>query len=133
MSWDVFLVHHSEALPIANPDDISTDLGSKTEVISALKRSFPSVSFADGMWGFLDDGDFSIEFNLGSADPVNYVALYVRGSDRVIGTIQRICAQTGWRAFDTTIGSFMDFSPNSASGLQRWRNTRDQVMNHLEA
>jgi len=132
MSWDVLLVNGAVELPIGDEDHISPQLGSKVEILSALRRGFTGVSFPDGQWDFFDADDYSIEINLGLRDPVTYVALHVRGSDKVILTIRRLCQQTGWHAYDTVTRSFIDLSQNPAEGWQRWRGARDQVSEYLE-
>lgn len=103
-------------------------LGSKTEVLSTLTQLFPNGNFSDTSWGVLDGDDFSIEFNLGNDDSIDIMMLHVRGNDKVISIIQKICEHTGWSAFDSAMGDFINFHQNPTAGLQKWRAYRDQVM-----
>ena len=132
MSWDVILMNVPSN--IESSAEIEEDLpvlGSKTEVLSMLSNTLPSIVLSDPTWGILDGDSFSIEFNIGDEDPVHTIMLHVRGSDDVIEVIDRICQYSRWRALDTSTGDFMNFSKNPAAGLQQWRAFRDQVFASL--
>lgn len=124
MSWDVILSRTNDA-------NESVPLGSQLKVRAAITQVFPEVNCHDPHWLSLDEGDYSIEFNLGQAEPIAHIALHVRGHDTVINAIERLCNATGWHAFDTTTGADIDFNNSPAAGLQRWRSYRDQVFAHL--
>lgn len=53
--------------------------------------------------------------------------LHVRGGEGSIETIRRLCAETGWGAFDATNGDLMDFQGDPARGLRKWAQFRDAV------
>jgi hypothetical protein len=135
MSWDVMLMGvPSNVVTVADfPDGFSSELGPKSQVLSTLAAILPELDLTDPTWAILDSDDFSIEFGIGDDDPVEIIMLHVRGGDSVIRTIQCICEHTGWRAFDTGTGDFINFAENPAEGLQKWRAFRDQIVASLEA
>ncbi|MFJ9847115.1 hypothetical protein ACIRYZ_43180 [Kitasatospora sp. NPDC101155] len=63
------------------PSDLATPpLGTHEQVKAALLSQLPSIEFWDTRpWGSLAGPTWSIELNLGSADPVESITLYVRG------------------------------------------------------
>lgn len=131
MSWDVILMNVPPEITSANelgPDYGLLELGSRAEVVSILTQSCPQADFSDPTWGNLQTANFSIEFSIGKDDPVNTIMLYVRGSDRVIRIIEQICEDTGWRAFDSVMGDFINFSKQHTVGFDKWRKYRDQLI-----
>ena len=108
-------------------------LGSKKEVVSTLTQLVPTGDFSDTSWGVLDGDDFSIEFSLGNDDPIIIIMLYVRGSDKAINVIQKICEHTGWRAYDTSRDEFINFVHNPEAGFEQWRAYKDSVVTYLES
>ncbi|MCS6906469.1 MAG: hypothetical protein RML93_01145 [Anaerolineales bacterium] len=135
MSWDVILMHvPSNVASIQElPRNFTSELGPRPEILATLARILPALDLTDPSWGYLKGKDFSIEFNIGDESVVDAIILHVRGSDDAVSIIQHLCEQTGWRAFDTTAGDFMNFSQQPATGLQQWRAFRDQVRASLEA
>lgn len=115
------------------PEDFSSELGPRSEVLSTLIAILPGLDLTDPTWGILEENDFSIEFNIGDDDPLDTLMLHVRGGDSAIHAIHHICEHTGWRAFDTTTGDFIDFAEDPAKGLRQWRASRNQVVASLEA
>jgi len=135
MSWDVMLMNVSPTIVTGDdfPEDFTSELGPRAQVLSRMTAILPSLDLTDPTWGILDGDDFFIEFNIGDRDPVDVMTLHIRGGNGVISVIQRICEHTGWRAFDTSTGDFIDFTANPAEGLHQWRASRDQVVASLEA
>ncbi len=117
MSWDVILMNVPSNIESGTEfEEDLPELGSKTKVLSILSNALPSINLSDPAWGILDGDNFSIEFNMGDDDPVHTIMLHVRGSDDVTGVIDRICQHSGWRAFDTTVGDFINFAKNPTAG-----------------
>jgi hypothetical protein len=54
--------------------------------------------------------------------------LHVRGGDGALAPIRHLCEQTGWKAFDTTEGDFIDFEGDPGTGLRAWRAFRDHAI-----
>jgi len=134
MSWDVFIMNVPADIVSATelPDDFSGELGSPEYVLAKLASIFPSINLTDPTWGGLDTEDGSIEFNIGSKDPIKTMMLHARGGNSVIGAIQMLCDQTGWRALDMTTGDFINFENNPAEGLKQWRSYKDKVIASYE-
>jgi hypothetical protein len=135
MSWDVLLMHVPSNVDSIHelPENFSSELGPRQEIVDILTRVFPNLDFSDPTWGHLRGRGFSIEFSIGEDTVIETIMLHVRGNDDAINSIQLLCEETGWRAFDTTIGEFINFNESPAAGLQQWRAFRDQVMASLEA
>ncbi len=135
MSWDVWLMRvPPEIVSIHDlPKDFVSELGSQAEILPRLVEIFPELDMSTPGWGFMEGADFFIDFNIGKDDPIETIALHVRGGDGALGPIHKLCQATGWRAFDTTAGEFIDFERSPAAGLQTWRASRDRVVAALEA
>lgn len=132
VSWDLFFQRFPAG--ITSLDEVADDyqslpLGQRAEVIAAVCAVAPATDFSDPTWGQLDRPDCSVEFNLGSGDPVRSLMLHVRGGSAVTGLVVELQERLGVRAVDMQDGAF--FEPeNAATGLAAWRRYRDQVMGH---
>src|SRR5438105_3547374 len=82
MSWDILI----QDLPdVASVEDVPDDfrpkkLGSRAEVAGRISSSLPDTDFSDPSWGTLERAGWSIEFNVGQAEPCEGVMLHVRGT-----------------------------------------------------
>lgn len=130
MSWDLLLLNVPLDIISAKdiPGDFDAVVGPKPEILSVLRKICPDIDLTDPNWGVLRRDDFSIEFNLGNGDPLRAIGLAVRGGDRAIRIIQKICEKTGCRAVDFATGEFIDFDFDPAQGLREWRQYRDRVI-----
>jgi hypothetical protein len=135
MSWDVVLMKvPSNIVTVEDfPDDFSSELGPRSQVLLTLATVLPELDLTDPTWGILDGDDFSIQFNIGDDDPVDTIMLHVRGGDSAIGAIQRVCERTGWRALDMSGSGFINFAEDPAAGLRQWRIFRDRTVASLKA
>jgi hypothetical protein len=123
MSWDVFIQHMpASALRIADIGDDYTPLplGSHDEVIAAIAAVFPAADVSDPTWLTVDNPQYSIEFGIGSDDPVTTLALHVRGGASVIAPIAQLIDRLGARAIDSWTGEFFD-PETAAESIQQWR------------
>ncbi len=123
MSWDVFIQHMpASALRFADiaDDYIPLPLGSHDEVVAAIGAVFPATDASDPTWLTVEDPRYSIEFGIGSDDPVTTLALHVRGDDSVIAPIAQLTDRLGARAIDSWTGEFFD-PPAAVESIQRWR------------
>ncbi len=138
MSWDV--IFYNVPANISDPEKYYQQalplLGTKSDVISQLKKVFPDIKFSDPDWGYIQRPNFSIEFNFGKEDPLDFLGLRVLGNEAanevVIAGIQAICVSTSWRAYDTTTGLFIDFDNDPARGYRIWREYHDRVTSAIE-
>ncbi|HEV7238282.1 MAG TPA: hypothetical protein VGQ36_03505 [Thermoanaerobaculia bacterium] len=122
MSWDVFIQHlPASALCVADiPDDFTPlPLGSRADVLNAILSVFPGTDTSDPTWLTFDGASYSIEFGVGSADLVTYIALHVRGDESAIPPIALLIEQLQARGLDSWTGEFFD--PISAcDSIRRW-------------
>ena len=132
MSWNVILMNVSSHIddPEQLKENPPADLGAKETVLAGIHRRFPEFDFSDPAWVRMHNDDFSMEFNIGDADPIQTIMLNIRGSDRVIAMLRVLCQHFGWRALDTTTGKFIDFDDDPARGLRLWREYKDKVVRH---
>lgn len=121
MSWDVFIQHlPASAVRVEDvPDTFEPlPLGSRTEVLAALKTVFPGMNAADPAWITIDAERYSIEVSA-AEDPIVALTLHVRGDESVIPAIARFIDLLGARAVDTWTGEFFD-PATAAESIRRW-------------
>jgi len=94
---------------------------------SIIEEVFPTVNTDDTSWMTLNDKTYSIEFNVGDADPITTITLHVRGNDEALQSIRNISEKLNCKAFDTTEGEIINFSEKPNKGFLKWRNYRDKV------
>ncbi|ANH67022.1 hypothetical protein [Mitsuaria sp. 7] len=131
MAWDVSLFKFSQryrTLEEIPHDERLSDLGSLKEVQGAVTAVFPETDWTDPHWGIFDSVLGSIEFNVGTDDPVQSLGLHVRAGDAVVDGILLLCEQMDCQAIDVGDGSFLEQSDDPARGLQKWRAYRDQIL-----
>ncbi len=106
----------------------SAPLGSREAILALLTSLYPDADQSDPTWVCLKREEFVIEFMLGDADPIDSMGLRIHGGDQAMEVAKELCAHTGWRAYDTSLGDFIIFDDNAAAGLQAWRDYRDRVI-----
>lgn len=131
MSWDISIQRFSR--PYSSVEEIPGDetclpLGTRAEVQSAISSAFPGTDWADPSWGIYDSPAGSIEFNMRNDDPSTGFMLHVRASATVVPIIVNLCIRHHWQALDYSSGTFLEQSPDSASGLDAWAEYRDQII-----
>lgn len=129
MSWDVFIQHlPASATKVADiPDDFAPlPLGPRAEILDAIAAVFPNADLRDPSWIVVDAPSYSIEINAGSADPVESLALHVRGDDAAIPPIAALIEKLGARALDSWTGEFFD-AATATESIKRWRNYLDEL------
>jgi hypothetical protein len=132
MSWDVWVAKFPDGFD-GNFDNISDDwepeeLFTHDIFIKEIKRIFPNIDDDDENWLILDDGTFSIEFNIGKDDPITCIMLHVRGGNEAIKAIGLLCKTFNLQALDTTEVNLIDFDKEANDGFTQWREYRDRVM-----
>jgi hypothetical protein len=123
MSWDVLLMNLPPSIQDVSQlrDDQLPVLGPRDTILSQLRDAVPGIDLSDPTWGVLDGPNFSIEFSIGSKDPVDSIALHVRGADSAVQPIADLVRATGWRAMDFSDCSFIDFSIGVPPGFKGWQ------------
>jgi hypothetical protein len=131
MAWDVSLFKFSrqyrDASEIAADEQLQT-LGSLSDVQATVTSVFPNTDWTDPRWGIFSSEVGSIEFNLGSTDPVESIGLHVRADDPIIDGILLLCERFGCQALDASDGCFLQLSDHPQRNLQKWRAYRDQII-----
>ena len=107
-------------------------LGTTEEVIQILEELFPNISGWDPSGATLTTSEFSVELSFHlhkrNSHVVEAIGLRVHGFDSVISVIRELCETTGWSAYDTSRGDFIDFATTPAAGLQGWREYAQRVI-----
>jgi hypothetical protein len=109
-------------------DFVSEPLGSRAAVLAILAEVFPDANFADPTWVRVERPNYVIECIVGREEPVESLGFRPHGDDTVIEALELLCAQTGWRAFDTSSGDLITFAANPAQGFQAWRADAQRVI-----
>ncbi len=131
MSWDVIILNVPNDIKIDGDlaDDTVRPLGSRDEVLRAITTAFPHADVSDPNWIALRGDGYTIELSLEETEYVGSLTLFVRGSVEAVDAIECLCKAGGWRAFDTSLGDFIDFASSQRdTGLKRWQQYRDQVL-----
>lgn len=132
MSWDIFV----QDIPpdVTSVEEMPEDfrpgfIGTRQAIIEAIRRVVPEADFSDPAWGTIAGPQYSIEVNIGAADPVTSFALHVSGGDQAAYVVHDILAELGLRAFDPSnpTGIFA-LDDGSLDGLRKWRAYRDRVL-----
>ena len=137
MSWDVLLIKAPPEITSLSikqlPDDFTLKLDSRPNVISLLNEIVPEIQHLDIKWARIRTDDFSIEMNIGSNDPIEAVMLHVYGKENSIQVIKRICQYTGWRAYDTSTDSFLDFDEKTLDSFSRWKSYKERIIEFINS
>ena len=102
-------------------------LGSRNDLITAIRSAAPTADFSDPSWGQIAAGDFSIEVNMGTDEPVGSVMLHVRGGDGAIALIAEILDRLNARTLDIQTGQVFEETA-AATSLAAWRSYRDRII-----
>jgi len=131
MSWDVtFMKFSKEVNKIEDIDEsMIEELGSRENVVNIISKVFPDADFTDKSWGILDREGYSIEFNLPEESNISSIMLHVRGDNRALVAIKKICDETKWKAMDEDI---INFENEPERGLEQWQMYRQQVINDIK-
>jgi hypothetical protein len=131
VSWDVSIHKFSQVyrkLEEIPHDEVPLVLGSRALVHEQILICFPGTDWTDPCWGTWSSPDGSIEFNLGTDEPVTGLMLHVRAETTVIPAIVQLCRTNCWQGIDGSSGEFLEQSNQPAEGLLAWSAYRDQVV-----
>jgi hypothetical protein len=132
MSWDVFFLKFPEEINSISkiPDDFNPGfLCTREYYEDMIFKLFPDIDENNNRsWMILDEETYSIEFSAGNGKMLDSLMLHVRGDEKALEAIKRICEFTKWRALDTSTGNFLDFNNNPDEGFSQWRKFRDKVI-----
>jgi len=130
MSWDLFVQDWGD---FDSLDEISDDfepksIGKRSEIINRIKTVEPTVDFSNPSCGILENGQFSIEFNLGDSEVLKGFSMHVRGNKLSAPCIGNILDHLNLRASDGASPLFFDVE-KSKGDLQKWIDYRDSILN----
>lgn len=137
MSWDVLVIAAPDEF--VRMDDIPKDyvgrpLGTVADVLRQIRERFSDVDLSDPTWGHLVRDGWSIELNIGDADPVDSIMLHVRGGgDGVIPVIASIADAVNGRALDFSEGVFLTGDPDRPNGWRAFQAYRDGILGARKA
>jgi hypothetical protein len=124
MSWDLVVFAagtpkavDADGLASFEPGWTPFPLGSLTEIQRQVTAALPQSQWLEDRWGQYQDADCSMEFNLGSEDPVTSLMIHARGF--AIHAVLHLIAVSGWVALDTTTGTWMDDKSSAGAGAQQ--------------
>jgi hypothetical protein len=130
MGWDVIVLQTAPVVSTVSQlgDQSIKPLGSRDSVLNIIETVFPDTDVSDPGWIVIATDSYSIEISLIEAVQVESLMLHIHGSSAAIDAIARLCKVSGWQAFDTAAGEFLDFdSRDRDAGLRLSRQYRDQA------
>jgi len=121
MTWDVILMQVSPSITSieAGAGEIESPLGTRAAVRSRLAGILKEADFTDRTQGTYSTPEYTIELDLGEADPVEAIECHLRGEEQALAMLKRICTLTGWRALNVTTGSFINFHQSLSTVPER--------------
>lgn len=131
MSWDVVVFNFGGVAPprLEEIDESKMlPLGTAADVRRQISDLLAGVDWSDPTWGVYGENGFSIEFNVGEADPLSHIMLHVRGGGDAIAAIARFARPLGWCALDCSTSEFLDFENPSQAGWQGFQAYRDKII-----
>jgi hypothetical protein len=131
MSWDVLIF---VAPPGIIVDDLADDyipppLGDAATVLWRLSDGMPAVDLSDPAYGMLQGRGWSIELNIGRADPIDSIMLHVRGGgDDVLPVVLDIARSVGGRAMDVSEGFFLTGGAGDVLGWHAFQDMQEEIV-----
>ncbi len=143
MSWDIFVIASERpptpATELPDEESDSAEEGQPLGTCETVRRKLsviaPKIDWSDPAWGVLLQDDYSIEFNMGEADPCTSMMLHVRGSakgDELFELLRKIFEVKGWYGYDTTQSQWFHLGADPAKGFSEFTTFRDRVTEKLE-
>ena len=131
VSWDVSIMKF--ARPVKSLDELTDDdrpvsLGARADVHAAVSAVFGGTDWSDPAWGRWESAHGSIEFNVGSNDPLESMMMHVRAEPAVVPLILDLCEANRWQAIDISEGEIMTRDGEPEKGIEAWRSFRDHVI-----
>lgn len=129
MSWDVMIVNlggKSPSLEALEEDD-GEPLGASDDVRQRISAHLPGVDWTGPTRGIFEGDGFSIEFKLGTDDPIANMMLHVRGTGDAIAAIIAFARPLGWSVFDCSLSEFLDLEDPTGAGWEGFQAFRDRV------
>jgi hypothetical protein len=116
MGWDILILNvpnHNQTVPDLTDTPV-VPLGTRTEVIRAIQSAFPESDVSDPSWIVVDDKNYSLQISVYQGDPVEAVMINIHGDTGALDALRLLCEATGWRAFDSVEGNWVNFEAINA-------------------
>ena len=111
------------------PDDFTPgSLGSRAEVLLAIRTVLPFADYSDGSWVRVDLPEVSMEISIGKDDPVGGFEFHVRGGEFAGAAIAEILEQLGARAMDLQAWNGLFDVRIARHSLARWQQYKAAVV-----
>jgi hypothetical protein len=129
MSWDLYVQDWGDVKSLTDiPEGYEPKpIGTRSEIISQIKKIEPLVDFKDQSIGRLENDQFSIEFNLGHEEIVSSFAMHVRGNELALPCIGQILSKLNLKAADGSSADFFDVE-NSKQAMRKWIDFRNEIL-----
>jgi hypothetical protein len=134
MSWDIFVQNlPADARTVAEiPDDFRpAPLMARSALLEQIKEAVPEVDFTDTSRGRIEGPGYSIEVQVGDADPVTSFVFHVRGGDLAAGVVADVLDRLGLRAIDPGSDSGFFSRDTATASLAAWRGYRDRTFGQV--
>ncbi len=131
MSWDIFVQDippNARSVAEISADFTPEPIGNRIDIIARITEAVPTADFSDPTWGRIESDQYSIEVNIGEADPVRSFALHVRGGVAAADLVADILDNLGLRAFDLEAPTGIFDRDTARASMAQWRNYRDQAL-----
>lgn len=127
MSWDIVLL--KSKIDISDKQAQPECMGEKIVLIEEFEKNFSLVDFSNKTWGVFNDGQTSIEINIGTNEKVYSIMLHVRGGGDPFDFIKKTCDYFKWSALDGSTGEYFDLASPPRESWERWKKYRDKIKN----
>lgn len=130
MSWDLFIQDWGDFGVLDDiPDDfMPQSIGKRSEVISKIINTEPTVNFSNPSLGILENEYFSIEFSMGEEEELHSFAMHVHGNELAVPCIGNILSELQLKAADGSTSNFFD-TEQAKTEMAKWIAYRNQILN----
>lgn len=112
MSWEILLLNVPDHIKAAS--DLQADsivpLGTRNSILEVLRCAFSDLDTSDSHWLILVRKDYSLRFSMTHSEPIEALLVTIHGTIEAIQELERLCIISGWRAFDSASGEFLQFT-----------------------
>ncbi len=127
MSWDVLVLNHGGQTPTLDAEPVGP-LGAAADVRKKISAHLPGVDWSGDHSGMYEGAGYSIEFSMGTDDPVESIMLHVRGSGEALAALWAFAPPNGWSLYDLSADEFLDPHDSSSAGWEGFQDYRDRTV-----
>lgn len=130
MGWDLTVLNIANGPETLEQvqDDAVLPLGSREYVASIIQKTFPDADITDPSWLVVTRQRYSIEFDIGKNNTVEYLTIHIHGDIESVDAISLLARTSGWSFLDASIGNLIDFKKDdTADGFLRWQQYKSEI------